>query len=87
MNQTRDAFNQVKAILGKLDRSITEARSKRLGEVLEVEDTDTRAPEPARPQSTPVPAPEANPQPAPTGGYARMRGQFGRAKPLNKPGQ
>jgi len=84
MNQPKDAFNQVKAILGKLDRSITEARSKRLGEVIEVEETDAPAPEAARPATTPVPAPAA---PAPTGGYARMRGQFGRAKPLNKPEQ
>jgi hypothetical protein len=87
MNQPKDAFNQVKAILGKLDRSITEARSRRLGEALEVEETDTRGPEAARPATTPAPSPAANTQPAPTGGYARMRGQFGRAKPLNKPGQ
>jgi len=85
MNQPKDAFNQVKAILGKLDRSITEARSKRLGEVIDDEPEEMVGrhepePEAATPQTPPAPA-----QPAPTAGYARLRGQFGRAKPM-KPG-
>lgn len=43
MNSKDKAFSQVKAILGKIDRSIDEARAKRLG-------YDTPGPEEAKPQ-------------------------------------
>jgi hypothetical protein len=86
MNQPKDAFNQVKAILGKLDRSITEARSRRLGEVIEEEVEEAPAQRSHTPPAAETPPP-APPQPAqqPSAGYARLRGQFGRAKPM-KPG-
>lgn len=85
MNQPKDAFNQVKAILGKLDRSITEARSKRLGEAIEDDVEMAPSPRPAQAVSeTPAASPLAS-APAAPAGYARLRGQFGRAKPM-KPG-
>jgi hypothetical protein len=79
MTQPKEAFNQVKAILGKLDRSITEARSKRLGEPI-----DEPAVEPAA-AADPVPAAPKPVQPAaaaPPTGYAARRAQYGRAKPV-----
>lgn len=69
------AFDEVKALLGRMDRSIDEARSKRLG---------PDEPEPA------LPAREAGasigggpkaPAPLPTPVSPR-RAQYGRAKPL-----
>lgn len=86
MNQSPDAFNQVKAILGKLDRSITEARSRRLGKP--VNDAAATPPVPTTPANDdPIPprAAATEPTPAPTTGYAKLRGQFGRAKPVSRP--
>jgi len=84
MNQSPDAFNQVKAILGKLDRSITEARSRRLGTPVEEPEAVSRTP-PQAAERPPEPLPAVPPTPKPATGYAKHRGQFGRAKPLNKP--
>lgn len=80
MTQPKEAFNQVKAILGKLDRSITEARSRRLGEPVEDKDADAAAaPEPAPTTSIPNPV---IPVTQPATGYAAKRAQYGRAKPV-----
>ncbi len=72
MSTSERAFNQVKAILGKLDRSIDEAREKR-----------TRTPMPAPPPLPvrPEPATQAAivppaPAPGPNGSA------YGRAQPL-----
>ena len=78
-----NAFNEVRAILGKLDRSIDEARSKRLEPEL-----------PARPA---IATPSSNGSSASLdreiGGHAGERAKtelqkksatFGRAKPLNR---
>ncbi len=88
MNQPKDAFNQVKSILGKLDRSITEARSRRLGEDSDdettIDDTSTVSNAADEPSTDSSPSNGATPA-APAAGYARLRGQFGRAKAV-KPG-
>lgn len=86
MNQSPDAFNQVRAILGKLDRSITEARSRRLGKPVDepVAAPATTAPVPQ--DEIPAPRAAATAPEAPASGYAKLRGQFGRAKPIAKPG-
>lgn len=85
MNQSRDAFNQVKAILGKLDRSITEARSRRLGKPVDEPESPSGATPAAEPPSQELPRAQSTPTPAPATGYAKLRGQFGRAKPLARP--
>lgn len=79
-----NAFNEVRAILGKLDRSIDEARSKRLEPEL-----------PVRREQAPAPATNANVSdldreigggntPAPKTELQRKGSSFGRAKPLNR---
>ncbi len=81
MTQPKEAFNQVKAILGKLDRSITEARSRRLGEPIE----NPEAPPSVVPEVPPIAASAPKiPAPAvqPASGYAARRAQYGRAKPV-----
>jgi len=76
------AFNEVRAILGRLDRSIDEARSKRLGPndpdpVDRVEPAQRTTPPEHPPQATrPAPLPPGV-APAPA-----RRSQYGRAKPL-----
>jgi len=89
-DERSNAFNEVRAILGKLDRSIDEARSRRL-----------EPEQPVRREQTP-PASENRQSPAPDNaeldreigaGPAKPRGMtelqkkaaaFGRAKPLNR---
>ncbi len=78
------AFNEVKALLNKLDRSIDEARSKLLAPEDEPEaKPETASPEQVRPASqtngsnvivgaTPNPAPQP----------AKPSGPYGRARPL-----
>lgn len=84
-NQT-NAFNEVRAILGKLDRSIDEARSKRL----EPEQPVRREPTaPAEPQSTKASSDldreiGGGPSNAPKTELQRKGASFGRAKPLNR---
>jgi hypothetical protein len=51
MGLSENSFNRVKSLLGKLERSIDEARARRLG--------DDGAPEPARPALATSPAPLA----------------------------
>lgn len=45
MGSSQQAFNQVKAILGKLDRSIDEARERRLGDQNQAEEPAKAEPE------------------------------------------
>ncbi|MBS0189917.1 MAG: hypothetical protein U0573_00175 [Phycisphaerales bacterium] len=68
MGPTEKSFNQVKAILGKLDRSIDEVRAKRT-----TGDHFTPAPVPA--QIAPAPARVAESQ-------VRQNSPYGRATPL-----
>lgn len=87
MNQSPDAFNQVRAILGKLDRSITEARSRRLGKPVAEPPSAPTTPAPVAAQDEiPTPRAAATAPETPASGYAKLRGQFGRAKPIAKPG-
>jgi len=84
---SNNAFNEVRAILGKLDRSIDEARSKRL----EPDQPVRRDPAPSTPPST-----EASELDREIGGgntpaakteLQRKGASFGRAKPLNRGGE
>ena len=88
MTTSQHAFDQVRSILGRLDRSIDKAREKRLhGD----DQSDTEA-NPARKEpakdipgrdagpTTPPPPPVGPPPAAP-----RAPSPFGRAKPLRKP--
>ncbi|MBY0111993.1 MAG: hypothetical protein K2Y21_04165 [Phycisphaerales bacterium] len=69
MGPTEKSFNQVKAILGKLDRSIDEVRARR-------QTGDTRP--------FPVPQPAAAPAaPAPRPAENRPNSPYGRATPLS----
>lgn len=80
MGPSDKAFNQVKNILGKLDRSIDEVRNKRL----------TPEPTPVPVQSSSVVAspttligvPKQAPAAAPAAASAPARSGFGRARPI-----
>jgi hypothetical protein len=72
MGPTEKSFNQVKAILGKLDRSIDEMRARRsTGDV-----KPFVAPPP------PPPSPAVAPAPRPTETPLRPSSPYGRATPL-----
>lgn len=76
MGDTGKAFNEVKQLLGRLDRSIDEARSRRIGPA-----------EPARPVRPILPRASQSERmigsPAPQVPAAPVRqSQYGRAKPL-----
>lgn len=82
-NTPTNAFNEVRAILGKLDRSIDEARSKRL----EPDQPVRREPAPTepRPQSTDLDREIGGSSvPNPRTELQRKGASFGRAKPLNR---
>ncbi len=77
------AFNEVRALLSKLDRSIDEARSRRIGP------KEEPAPKPAS-ENRPAPRSELDrqvgaprPQAAPLTPMQAKRAQYGRARPLN----
>jgi hypothetical protein len=74
MSTSERTFNQVKAILNKLDRAVDDARNKRT--------TPTPAPQavPAAPapSSAPVAPIAATPSPAPS----KSTSQYGRAQPI-----
>lgn len=70
MSTSDRTINQVRAILNKLDRSIDEARERRLHP----------APPPA-PTPPPAPAPAHKPQTSPPSSGS----QYGRAQPLQRP--
>lgn len=79
MSASGKAFDEVKQILGRLDRSIDEARTKRLGPA---ETPPPRRSEPVSDNQTiggPVAAPQA-PLPVPQ----RRPSKYGRAKPLRR---
>jgi hypothetical protein len=72
MGTSERSFNQVKSILGKLDRSITEARDRR-----------TRGPLPASPSEPSPVNPAASTQPTPPATPpAPGKSGYGRATPL-----
>jgi hypothetical protein len=72
MGPSEKAFNQVKSILGKLDRSIDQLREQRT-----TPPTATAAPAPGRAEA-PKPAP---PAPAPAV-YRPSNSAYGRATPI-----
>ncbi|MBS0187267.1 MAG: hypothetical protein JSS51_04315 [Planctomycetes bacterium] len=69
MGPTEKSFSQVKAILGKLDRSIDEVRARRT--------TGDH-----KPFQAPTPAPVAAPVPRPAEAQPRQNSPYGRATPL-----
>jgi len=71
------AFNQVKGILGKLDRSIDEARERRLGNGSD-----------AKPETSALPARSDSNQPAQQTQANESEGakRYGRAKPIRPSG-
>ncbi len=78
------AFDQVKAILGKLDRQVDEARHKRLGD-------DDLPIHPVRnsasPAATDTPTTNGSPDPnGPNAGMPARQSKYGRARPLNRTG-
>ncbi len=79
------AFNEVRALLNKLDRSIDEARSRRVGpkdEPLPRPQAESENRSPARSDlDRQVGAQRA--QPAPLTPMQAKRAQYGRARPLN----
>lgn len=86
MGPTEKSFNQVKAILGKLDRSIDEVRARRTspapigqGAISPVAGHDAA---PAHPALTPSQPAAARPGDA----AARPGSPYGRATPLNQAG-
>lgn len=72
MGPTEKSFNQVKAILGKLDRSIDEVRARR-------QTGDTRP----FPTPSQAPAPVAPVAPARPSENQRPNSPYGRATPLS----
>ncbi|GEM_PF-1677509 len=95
MAEEKKAFNEVRALLSKLDRSIDEARTKRVGPKDEPERAprDTAGGQPARSDldrrigggnasSRPAGDPGATPVPPPP--VQAKRSQYGRARPLNR---
>jgi hypothetical protein len=96
MHSSSNAFDRVKSLLGKLDRSIDDARRRRL--------TDGEEPETAAPAAAPAPLPQTKPDlhepparqaPAPPEqtrpeAPPRASSKYGRARPirdLSGPGQ
>jgi len=93
MAEMRRSFQNVKSLLGKLDRSIDEARSRRLGE------PDRDAPTPVsgsgdsgletvvgRPETPPTPpASTTNTGPGASPAPPTRRSVYGRARPLARP--
>lgn len=76
MSTSDRAFNQVKAILGKLDRSIDQARERRTQpEPLPAGPSIAALPQPA-------PIPVAPPAAAPVSAPGRPPSPYGRAQPL-----
>lgn len=73
MASTGKSFDQIKAILGKLDRQVDEARTKRLG----ITPAPAGIPASAPAHHTP---PAKAPEPEPS----ERRSKYGRAKPLRR---
>lgn len=86
MAMTDKSFNQVKNILGKLDRSIDELRSRRSGPAMATGPAFSPAPRPVESQNPAragdtLPAPAAD-KPAAVGAPPARGAQFGRATPI-----
>ncbi|TVS07961.1 MAG: hypothetical protein EA423_02750 [Phycisphaerales bacterium] len=90
MSEKNRAFDQVKAILEKLDRSIDEARQKRLhGDEPEADESQPRRESENSPRAQQnEPAQPERPAEVPSGQAARRAGSspYGRAKPLRPNG-
>ncbi len=89
MSTSEHTINQVRNILGRLDRSIDEARDRRLRGDTEPEETQDQAPaaEPERGDPAPRRPGEAPPPPVgPRRASSRAPSPFGRAKPLRRAG-
>jgi hypothetical protein len=82
MSTSERTISQVRAILSKLDRSIDEARDRRL---YAVEPGAIPGATPAPMDDAPPPPPIPAPTPAQNGNGAPGRSPFGRATPLNRP--
>ncbi|MFI4871388.1 MAG: hypothetical protein ACIARQ_06215 [Phycisphaerales bacterium JB061] len=80
MTTSQHTFDQVRSILGRLDRSIDQAREKRLHGDEEPAATETAAPA-GRTEPSAPPPPAVGPARATP---ARAPSPFGRAKPLRK---
>lgn len=72
MTTSDQKFDKVRAILGKLDKSIDEARRRRLGH--------SEEPTPRVEPESPRPEPDSSDEPDQPSG-------FGRAQPLNRPSE
>lgn len=85
MSTPAKSFDDLRSILGKLDRKIDKARNKRLGL-----DDEPEAAAPGHTNGTAEPSPALHDeQPEPRAdetvvGESRRRSPFGRAKPLNR---
>lgn len=77
-----NAFNEVRAILGKLDRSIDEARARRLEPDEPTRNESTSTPASAHSPSLDREIGNASTERAQTG-LQKKSATFGRAKPLN----
>ena len=88
MSTSEHTINQVRNILGRLDRSIDEARDRRLrGDAEPEERRETEAAEPERHEPAPRASGEAPPPPVgPRRAASRAPSPFGRAKPLRRAG-
>ncbi|MFG0306255.1 MAG: hypothetical protein ACF8Q5_08590 [Phycisphaerales bacterium JB040] len=90
MGSTGKAFDEVKAILGKLDRSIDQARSRRLGPdetPEEAGDGDELIGRREEDGSTVVGGNQPVRPAAPNKGRARPASEYGRARPLRRDGE
>ena len=90
MGSTGKAFDEVKAILGKLDRSIDQARSRRLGPDETPEDSESGEELIGRREedtSTVVGGNQPVRASAPNKGRARPASEYGRARPLRRDGE
>ncbi len=78
MGPSEKSFNQVKAILGKLDRSIDQLRERRTTPAAESTVGSQVVPTPSRTTMIPPPAPAPGANATPT----RPASQYGRATPI-----
>lgn len=97
MSTSRNTFNEVKGLLGRLERSIDEARTRRLGgparpDVVVPPVAGTASPLDtvigSRDDGTPLPPalpPHAQPPAAAPEPPSPTRAKYGRAKPLSRP--
>ncbi|MCC6228093.1 MAG: hypothetical protein IT432_02585 [Phycisphaerales bacterium] len=84
MGPSEKSFQQVKSILGKLDRSIDSVRQARL-QPGSPSTSATSSPAPAAHAAQPVAQPQALPAPSKGVAAQTARPAFGRAQPLPRP--